>query len=68
MEELDPAHAIRTSRTAIGYADSFDQYNVDWGSEAPWPHRIELAKALDWITELGAMVQRQTTSGFDVYR
>lgn len=54
--ELDPQHAIETARTAIGYSAAFDGKDIDWQSDEPWPHRIELAQALDWITELGAMV------------
>ncbi len=54
MEELHPDIAKGTARTAMAYSASFD--GNDWQSDEPWPHRIELAQALDWITELGAMV------------
>lgn len=56
MGELDPQRAIETARAAIGYSAAFDGKGIDWQSDEPWPHRIELAQALDWITELGAMV------------
>ena len=56
MAELAPHHARDVARTAMGYSQAFDGRNIDWHSDEPWPHRIELAQALDWITELGAMV------------
>ncbi len=48
--------ARNTARTAIGYSQAFDGKGIDWQNGQPWPHRMELAQALDWITELGAMV------------
>lgn len=54
--ELDPARAIATARAALGYSAAFDGKGIDWQSDDPWPHRIELAQALDWVTDLGAMV------------
>jgi hypothetical protein len=56
MAELHPEAARSAARTAIGYAHAFDGKGINWQSDDPWPHRIELAQALDWITELGAMV------------
>lgn len=56
MAELNPHHARDVARTAMGYSQAFDGKDIDWQSDEPWPHRIELAQALDWITELGAMV------------
>ena len=56
MAELHPDNACTTARAALGYAQAFDGKGIDWQSDEPWPHRIELAQALDWITELGAMV------------
>jgi len=56
MAELNPSHARDVARTAIGYSQAFDGKGIDWQNGQPWPHRIELAQALDWITELGAMV------------
>jgi hypothetical protein len=40
----------------MGYSQAFDGKDINWHSDEPWPHRMELAQALDWITELGAMV------------
>ncbi len=48
--------ARNIARTALGYAQAFDGKGISWHSPEPWPHRIELAQALDWITDLGAMV------------
>jgi hypothetical protein len=56
MAELNTDAARRAARTALGYSQAFDGKGIDWHSVDPWPHRIELAQALDWITELGAMV------------
>lgn len=56
MAELHPDNASQVARSAIGYAQAFDGKGIDWHDDAPWPHRMELAQALDWITELGAMV------------
>ena len=56
MAELHPANARNAARSALGYAQAFDGKGTDWQSDEPWPHRIELAQALDWIAELGAMV------------
>ncbi len=56
MAELHPDNACTTARAALGYAQAFDGKGIDWQSDEPWPHRIELAQALDWIAELGAMV------------
>lgn len=56
MSELHPENARNASRTAIGYSQAFDGKGIDWHNDQPWPNRIELAQALDWITELGAMV------------
>ena len=56
MAELHTEAARAAARTALGYARAFDVKNIDWQNDEPWPHRIELAQALDWITELGAMV------------
>lgn len=56
MAELHPDNACNAARTALGYAQAFDGKGIDWQSDEPWPHRIELAQALDWIAELGAMV------------
>jgi hypothetical protein len=56
MAELNPDTARSVARTAIGYSQAFDGKGIDWQNGQPWPHRIELAQALDWITELGAMV------------
>lgn len=56
MAELIPHHARDVARTAMGYSQAFDGKDINWHSDEPWPHRIELAQALDWITELGAMV------------
>jgi hypothetical protein len=56
MAELHPDNARNAARTAIGYSQAFDGKNIDWQNGQPWPHRMELAQALDWITELGAMV------------
>lgn len=56
MAELHPDNARNAARTALGYAQAFDGKGIDWQSDEPWPHRIELAQALDWIAELGAMV------------
>lgn len=55
MCELHPEHARSAARTAIGYSQAFDGKGIDWQNGQPWPHRIELAQALDWITELGAL-------------
>jgi len=56
MAELHPDNASNAARAALGYAHAFDGKGTDWQSDEPWPHRIELAQALDWIAELGAMV------------
>jgi hypothetical protein len=56
MAKLKPHHARDVARTAMGYSQAFDGKGIDWHSLDPWPHRMELAQALDWITELGAMV------------
>ena len=56
MAELNPHHARDVARTAMGYSQAFDGKGIDWQNGQPWPHRMELAQALDWITELGAMV------------
>ena len=56
MAELHPNMARRTAHKALCYAQAFDGKGTDWQSDEPWPHRIELAQALDWIVELGAMV------------
>jgi hypothetical protein len=56
MAELQPHHARDVARTAMGYSQAFDGKGIDWQNGQPWPHRMELAQALDWITELGAMV------------
>ena len=56
MAELHPDNARNAARSALGYAQAFDGKGTDWQSDEPWPHRIELAQALDWIAELGAMV------------
>ena len=56
MAELAPHHARDVALTAMGYSQAFDGKGIDWHSDEPWPNRIELAQALDWITELGAMV------------
>lgn len=56
MCELHPEHARGAARTAIGYSQAFDGKGIDWQNDQPWPHRIELAQALDWITELSALV------------
>ena len=55
-DDLHPDAARKTARTAIGYSQAFDGKNTNWQSGEPWPHRIELAQALDWIIELGAIV------------
>ena len=56
MAELHTDNARNAARTAIGYSQAFDGKGIDWQNGQPWPHRMELAQALDWITELGAMV------------
>ena len=56
MAELNPHLARDVARTAMGYSQAFDGKDINWHSDEPWPHRIELAQALDWIAELGAMV------------
>ena len=56
MAELNTDAARNAARTALGYSQAFDGKNINWHSDEPWPHRIELAQALDWITELSAMV------------
>jgi hypothetical protein len=56
MAELHTDNARSTARTAMGYSQAFDGKGIDWQNGQPWPHRMELAQALDWITELGAMV------------
>jgi hypothetical protein len=56
MAELSIDAARSAARTALGYSQAFDGKGIDWGNGQPWPHRMELAQALDWITELGAMV------------
>ena len=56
MAELHPENASTAARTALGYAQAFDGKGIDWQSDDPWPHRVELAQALDWTTELSAMV------------
>ena len=56
MAELNPDNARNAARTAMGYSQAFDGKGIDWQNGQPWPHRMELAQALDWITELGAMV------------
>jgi hypothetical protein len=55
MAELNTDAARSAARTALGYSQAFDGKGIDWQNGQPWPHRIELAQALDWITELGAM-------------
>lgn len=54
--QLDPEMARRTARQAMAYSAAFDGKGISWHSDEPWPHRMELAQALDWITDLGAMV------------
>jgi hypothetical protein len=56
MSELDPEVAKRSAKAALGYSQAFDGKGIDWHNDEPWPHRMELAQALDWITELSAMV------------
>ena len=56
MAELHTDNARNAARSALGYAQAFDDKGTDWQSDEPWPHRIELAQAQDWIAELGAMV------------
>ncbi len=54
--QLHPDMARSAAKSALGYAGSFNDKGIDWHNDKPWPHRMELAQALDWITELGAMV------------
>lgn len=56
MAELHTEVARREAKAAIAYSAAFDGKGIDWQNEQPWPHRMELAQALDWITTLGAMV------------
>ncbi len=53
--ELHPNTARSAARKALGYSQAFDGKGINWQSDEPWPHRIELAQALDWITDVGAM-------------
>lgn len=54
--QLLPEVAMLAAKRALGYSAAFDGKGIDWQSMEPWPHRMELAQALDWITDLGAMV------------
>jgi hypothetical protein len=54
--ELPVQVAIDKAKVAMGYSSSFDGKGIDWQNGEPWPHRIELAQALDWITDLGAVI------------
>ena len=54
--ELHLDTARSSARSALGYSQAFDGKGINWHNDEPWPHRMELAQALDWITDLGAMV------------
>lgn len=54
--ELPTQVAIDKAKAALGYSQAFDGKGIDWQNGEPWPHRIELAQALDWITDLGAVI------------
>lgn len=59
MAELHPDHARDEARKAYLFAKSFDIFAgkpIDWTNGEPWPHRGDLAHALEWIEELSAMV------------
>jgi hypothetical protein len=53
--ELHTDTARSAARSALDYSQAFDGKGINWHNDEPWPHRIELAQALDWITDIGAM-------------
>lgn len=53
--ELHTDTARSAARKALGYSQAFDGKGINWHSDEPWPHRMELAQALDWITDVGAI-------------
>ncbi len=54
--ELRIEHARSAARSGLQYCHAFDGKGIDWQSDKPWPHRIELAQALEWVEELASMV------------
>jgi hypothetical protein len=59
MAELHPDLARDQARKAYTFTQSFNNFGgkpIDWQNGEPWPHRSDLAHALEWIEELSAMV------------
>lgn len=59
MAELHPDHALDQARKAYAFTQAFNNFGgkpIDWQSGEPWPHRSDLAHALEWVEELSAMV------------
>lgn len=56
MAELHPELAKQTAREVLRFTEA-EEFRSAWhGSDAPWPHRADLAQALDHAETLAAMV------------
>lgn len=55
MAELDPDLARATARSALTFAQGFDGRRIDWQGDST-THIRNLGGALDYVTELAAMV------------
>lgn len=56
MAELHPELAKKTAREVLRFTEAEAFHSAWHGSDAPWPHRADLAQALEHAETLASMV------------